>query len=271
MNYKTQGSRLEGYDNCFSIKSSSKAFREWYKTLEKNIDKKGSEELQARLNTFKKAILTYLEDWDDLYYDFAEDDIVCVKTIGDETTRIPYRMMSDGYRNMIGMIADIAYRCIKLNPHLGIDALKETEGLVLIDELDLHLHPSWQKGIVRELTDSFPKIQFVATTHSPFIVQSLNSQQLINLEDEILINEPKDVSLERNALYMGVKSTRSNIFDEKEQAAQAFFEMLNSFNGSNEDKKRIEETFSEYMRLYSDDPAFVARLNLEKISKLNSK
>ena len=72
-------------------------------------------------------------------------------------------MMSDGYRNMIGMIADIAYRCIKLNPHLGVDALKETNGLVLIDELDLHLHPSWQKAIVHELTTSFPKIQFVAT------------------------------------------------------------------------------------------------------------
>ena len=96
-------------------------------------------------------------------------------------------MMSDGYRNMIGMIADIAYRCIKLNPHLGVNALKETNGLVLIDKLDLHLHPSWQKAIVKELTTSFPKIQFVATTHSPFIVQSLAKDQTINLEDQELI------------------------------------------------------------------------------------
>lgn len=101
-------------------------------------------------------------------------------------------MMSDGYRNMIGMIADIAYRCIKLNPHLGVNALKETNGLVLIDELDLHLHPSWQKAIVKELTTSFPKIQFVATTHSPFIVQSLAKDQIINLEDqELILATPK--------------------------------------------------------------------------------
>lgn len=169
--YAVQGSRTEGYENCFSVKSSSKTFRNWYKTLEKNIDKKDSEELKQRLATFKEAILNCLDDWNDLYYDFAEDDIVCVKYNADETTTsIPYRMMSDGYRNMIGMIADIAYHCIKLNPHLGVNALRDTRGLVLIDELDLHLHPSWQKVIVSELVTSFPNIQFVATTNSPFVV-----------------------------------------------------------------------------------------------------
>ena len=270
--YAAQGSRTEGYENCFSVKSSSKTFRNWYKTLEKNIDKKDSEDLKQRLATFKEAILNCLEDWDDLYYDFAEDDIVCVKHNDDNTsTSIPYRMMSDGYRNMIGMIADIAYRCIKLNPHLGVDALKETNGLVLIDELDLHLHPSWQKAIVHELTTSFPKIQFVATTHSPFIVQSLGKDQIINLEDQELINEPYDVSLEKNAMYMGVRSSRSNFFDDKEKASEAFFKALEEYNGSEGQKDDIEEKFNEYMRLYSDDPVSVAKLNLAKIARLNRK
>ena len=271
VNYTKQGSRLEGYENCFSVKSSSKAFRNWYKTLEKNIDKKDSDELVQRLDTFKQAILTCLEDWEDLYYDFAEDDIVCVHRDGNKKASIAYRMMSDGYRNMIGMIADIAYRCIKLNPHLGVNALKETEGLVLIDELDLHLHPSWQKGIVAELVECFPKIQFVATTHSPFIVQSLSRDQLINLENEELINEPHDVSLETNALYMGVKSQRSKVFDEKEKAARGFFSALEAYSGAEEEKLHIEELFDSYMQLYSDDPVFVAKLKLAKISKLNSK
>ena len=271
VNYTKQGSRLEGYENCFSVKSSSKAFRNWYKTLEKNIDRKDSDDLVQRLDTFKQAILTCLEDWDDLYYDFAEDDIICVHKDGGRQTSIPYRMMSDGYRNMIGMIADIAYRCIKLNPHLGVNALKETEGLVLIDELDLHLHPSWQKGIVAELVECFPKIQFVATTHSPFIVQSLSREQLINLEEVELANEPHDVSLETNAMYMGVKSQRSKIFDEKERAARDFFTTLANYKGSEDDKAKIEEKFDSYMRLYSDDPVFVAKLNLAKMSKLHSK
>lgn len=272
VNYAVQGSRLEGYENCFSVKSSSKTFRNWYKTLEKNIDKKGSEELQERLATFKRAILNCLEDWDDIYYDFAEDDIVCIhKNKDGNSVSMPYRMLSDGYRNMIGMIADIAYRCIKLNPHLGVDALKETEGLVLIDELDLHLHPLWQKNIVRELMESFPKIQFIATTHSPFIVQSLGSHQLINLENIALQNEPQDVSLETNAMYMGVASPRSKIFDDKEKAAQDFFTALEAFTGSDKDKELIENKFNEYMRLFSDDPVFVAKLNMAKLYSLNRK
>lgn len=270
--YAKQGSRLEGYDNCFSVKSSSKFFRNWYKTLEKNIDKKDSDELKLRLSTFKRAILNCLEDWDDLYYDFAEDDIVCVRNNkSNSRTSIPYRMMSDGYRNMIGMIADIAYRCIRLNPQLGADALNKTTGLVLIDEIDLHLHPTWQKKIVSELITCFPNIQFIATTHSPFIVQSLNSRQIINLEGEELLKEPKDVSLETNALYMGVTSSRSKSFDEKEKAAQEFFTILNEYHGTIEDRNKINDQFDEYMRLYSDDPAFVAKLNLARIAKINHK
>ena len=180
-------------------------------------------------------------------------------------------MMSDGYRNMIGMIADIAYRCIRLNPQLGADALNKTTGLVLIDEIDLHLHPTWQKKIVSELITCFPNIQFIATTHSPFIVQSLNSRQIINLEGEELLKEPKDVSLETNALYMGVTSSRSKSFDEKEKAAQEFFTILNEYHGTIEDRNKINDQFDEYMRLYSDDPAFVAKLNLARIAKINHK
>ncbi|MDE6870741.1 MAG: AAA family ATPase [Bacteroidales bacterium] len=269
--YAAQGSRTEGYENCFSVKSSSKTFRNWYKTLEKNIDKKDSEELKQRLETFKKAILNCLDDWDDLYYDFAEDDIVCVKHDTDGTTSIPYRMMSDGYRNMIGMIADIAYRCIKLNPHLGVNALRDTKGLVLIDELDLHLHQSWQKVIVSELVTSFPNIQFVATTHSPFVVQSLGKNQIINLEGQELFAQPYDVSLETNALYMGVESDRSKIFSDKEKAAHEFFSALNEFKGTENERRAIEEKFDEYTRLYSDDPVFVAKLNMAKLSRLHRK
>jgi predicted ATP-binding protein involved in virulence len=93
-----------------------------------------------------------------------------------------FGQLSDGYRNLIGMVADIAYRCIKLNPHLGENVISHTPGIVLIDDLDLHLHPNWQKRIVADLKNIFTSIQFVATTHSPFIVQSLKADELINLD-----------------------------------------------------------------------------------------
>ncbi len=101
---------------------------------------------------------------------------------------MPFNYLSDGYRNMVAMLADISYRAIRLNPHLEQDAAKKTKGIVLIDELDMHLHPKWQRRIVQDLQNAFPDMQFIATTHSPFILQSLESGQVIDLnldqEDE---------------------------------------------------------------------------------------
>ena len=86
----------------------------------------------------------------------------------DETK--PFGYLSDGYRNLLGLVADIAFRCFRINPHLGEDAAKKTKGIVLIDELDLHLHPKWQKQVVKNLHETFPYIQFVVTTHSPLVL-----------------------------------------------------------------------------------------------------
>ena len=87
----------------------------------------------------------------------------------------PFYHLSDGYRNTLAMAADIAVRAATLNPALSSLAMEETPGVVLIDEIDLHLHPKWQRQIVEDLRGAFPKIQFVATTHSPFIIQSLRA------------------------------------------------------------------------------------------------
>ena len=79
---------------------------------------------------------------------------------------VAFQHLSDGYRNVVAMVADLAIKAIMLNPHLGTSALTETPGVVLIDELDLHLHPKWQRRIIEDLRRTFPKIQFICTTHS---------------------------------------------------------------------------------------------------------
>ena len=264
VDYTKQGSRTEGWDFCLSAKSSSKAFRSWYKTLEKNADKK-NEEIRERLRLFREAIISCVEDWDDFYYDFAENDIIGISKKGGNTTSLPYSMMSDGYRNMIGMVADIAYRCIRLNPHLGSNAIKETEGLVLIDEIDLHLHPTWQRKVVKELSLAFPKIQFVVTSHSPFILQSATANQVVDLAKRPLNDDPRNVSLELNARYMGVESVNGVHFSEKEKAAEQFFKSLQQ---APLDKEAIEAQFRKLSIEYSNDPAYVALLKLEKVAQV---
>lgn len=99
--------------------------------------------------------------------------------------------LSDGYRNIIKIVTDIAVKMCILNPYLGKDTLKETPGVVIIDKLDLSLHPTWQKQIVRILKELFPKIQFICATHSPFIIQSLEHGELIALDEEKAVKKEK--------------------------------------------------------------------------------
>lgn len=107
-------------------------------------------------------------------------DIVALKQR--DGTVIPFVSLSDGYRNVIKMILDIATRMCILNPYLKGEALEKTPGVVVIDEIDLSLHPTWQKRIIGILRTLFPRIQFICATHSPFIVQSLEADELIALD-----------------------------------------------------------------------------------------
>ncbi len=86
--------------------------------------------------------------------------------------------LSDGQRNMIAMVGDIAYRCVRLNPHLAALAPSETEGIVLIDEIDMHLHPQWQQLVAGSLHGAFPRIQFILTTHSPQVISTLPAESI---------------------------------------------------------------------------------------------
>ena len=77
-----------------------------------------------------------------------------------KSVRLPVSQLSDGYKYTISLIADIAYRMAALNPQLFDGVLKRGYEIVLIDEIDLHLHPPWQQHILDILLDIFPKVQF---------------------------------------------------------------------------------------------------------------
>lgn len=97
--------------------------------------------------------------------------------------RIPVSMLSDGYKCTISLIADIAYRMAVLNPQLFDNVLTETEGIVIIDEIDLHLHPMWQKRILKDLMSIFPKVQFIVSTHAPEVINSVRSESIVVLKN----------------------------------------------------------------------------------------
>ncbi|GGX98664.1 ATPase [Litchfieldella qijiaojingensis] len=81
--------------------------------------------------------------------------------------------LSDGYQTLLGLVIDLSSRMAMANPHL--DDPLASEAVVMIDEVDLHLHPEWQQRVVGDLLATFPNTQFIVTTHSPFIVEALNN------------------------------------------------------------------------------------------------
>lgn len=105
--------------------------------------------------------------------------------IDHEGTTLQLRQLSDGERSVLVLILDIARRLTQANPNLA-DPLSEGEAIILIDEIDLHLHPQWQRKIVGDLTRTFSNCQFIATTHSPQVIGEVAHERIRMIDgDEI--------------------------------------------------------------------------------------
>jgi predicted ATP-binding protein involved in virulence len=97
-----------------------------------------------------------------------------VVSLGDGKS-LPLAYYSDGYRNLIFLVMDIVWRASQLNPWLNYTEMKEqSHGVVVIDEIDLHLHPKWQGKVIPILHSMFPNVQFFISSHSPIVVSSFN-------------------------------------------------------------------------------------------------
>lgn len=131
-----------------------------------------------------------------LAYDVRSQELEIYIYHHDEAEKFPVRMLSDGEKGMISLVADIAYRMALLNSNL-LDDVLETPGVVLIDEIDLHLHPAWQKRVMGSLLRIFPNIQFVVTTHSPSILLNL-SRENIWILNQNEIYQPQDMTYGRS-------------------------------------------------------------------------
>ena len=122
--------------------------------------------------------------------------------------------MSDGYRIMIAMIADIAARMAEANPSpecSGLDNPLNTPGIVFIDEIDLHLHPMWQRKVLKQLHNIFPNVQFIVTTHSPNVVMgALDWVQVVKLENGTINS---DVDINQFKYYDISQLLLSNLFE----------------------------------------------------------
>ncbi|WP_158704806.1 AAA family ATPase [Aeromonas hydrophila] len=96
--------------------------------------------------------------------------------------------LSQGERSLLALVGDIARRLVMLNPEKKNPLTGQ--GIVLIDEIDLHLHPRWQQTIVSKLKKTFPNIQFILTTHSPTVISTIDRRDLYILKDGLIYDSP---------------------------------------------------------------------------------
>ena len=172
--------RHRGYTDCLSSSSHYSYFIDWFRrfSYESHIAAPRSPHVARQMLTaVGQAVDIALapSGWHGLEWDFAEE---CIVAHHQDLGRLPVDSLSDGIRNMIGLVADIAHRTVRLNPHLGQRAPAETPGIVLIDEVDMHLHPQWQQVVLQTLQNALPLVQFIVTTHSPQVLTTVRKENI---------------------------------------------------------------------------------------------
>jgi len=199
--------------------------------LDLEKDKKVPEIQQTFIDTINSFLEGFKLVANDKNYYFQKDEA---------DTKLRLEDLSEGYRGNVLLITDML---IKI---LGVGETPETiEGIVLIDEFDKHLHPKWQSKLVNQLTDTFPKIQFIMTTHNPMSILGRKPNEITILKDidgEIIAEKKQgteniDVSIVL-LKYFNVKSTVSETMQKH----------INSFNRlkmkkelTAEEKKELKE------------------------------
>ncbi|WP_297712165.1 AAA family ATPase [Clostridium sp.] len=143
---------------------------------------------------FEGAMRTILDDNSiKLKFDYRNYDF---KIIQDNREPYSFNELSDGYSSILNIVSDLILRIDKNRAGLSSGYIFDTEGIVLIDELETHLHIELQKSILPFLTQFFPNIQFIVTTHSPFVLNSINNTIIYDLEKNIRLEGLSDYSYE---------------------------------------------------------------------------
>jgi len=271
-------SRTSGYQSCLDPRSNQYIFEKWFKQLELSVLQKRRD--IAALDAVRNAVITCIPDAEYFYYDIASDQLMVRLT---ESGYCLFNNLSDGYRNMVAMVADIAHRASRINPHYGALAAQLTSGVVLIDEIDLHLHPKWQRRVVDDLQKAFPQMQFIVTTHSPFIIQSLSPGEVIDLNqpnnteiitpDNVAAPGPGSPFSNRSIEdivedVMGVyEPQRSHRYQLMFEAAKEYYQVLKEAKEGDAAKKDgLKRKLDELSAPFSDNVAYHAFLEMERMA-----
>lgn len=189
--------RTFAFRDCLDPASSYRQFEEWFTSAYKKVLEHQIQQLQQGatfidvdpalkipVKVVQDAVNEVLKPvgWKHLQFSQRDNSLVLRH---ENYGVMKAEQLSDGIKNILAMVADIAYRCVLLNGHLGEAAAIDSNGIVMIDEVDMHLHPQWQQTVIGSLQDAFPNIQFVLTTHSPQVLSTVPAECIRIIKHEV--------------------------------------------------------------------------------------
>ncbi|MDN6884471.1 AAA family ATPase [Variovorax sp. CAN2819] len=243
--------RADGYERWWEASLDSSALAGWMisKSLERlqtaaELRHSFNEVFDDELGLVNSALAGAVEGLKGIRYDMKQRGLLVEWDEGLSKERAPtlYENLSDGQRSVISLVADIARRMCLLNPHLGQSVLRDSPGVVLIDELDMHLHPKWQRMITNGLKAAFPAVQFIVASHSPQVLGEL-------MPNEIILLSPNGITHPK--VSYGVDSSR----------------VLEEIMGASARPPIIEEKLSELFAALERNQLELAREKLKALQK----
>lgn len=208
----------------------------------KKIQVKNEEKDFLELQTIRQTVESFLPDYTNMRVDRKGKPQMLIDKNGQTFSM---EQLSDGEKNLIALVGDIARRFAIAYPN-SEDPLKEN-GIILIDEVDLHLHPAWQRLVIPKLVETFPNCQFFISTHSPQVISHVKHWSLF-----LLKNEDNKLHLESATESFGKTSDR----------------ILVDLLGVSERPEEIKDSVSETYNLIEENNLSEAQQKVEELEKL---
>lgn len=254
--------RLDGYAGALDLHADFRAFARWFTAFEMQFQMDGVP--IPAVEAVRTAVMRCIPGCTGLHWLPGRSEIVAtIAGVAHPVTRL-----SDGFRTVLALVGEIAWRAAILNPALGADLAERVTGVVLIDEIDLHLHPSWQRRVVDDLRRAFPKVQFIATTHSPIVVQSMGADEVVNLDGRPSLEFQRSSVEDIVEDVMGVEDIqRSARFHRMIAAAERYFGALEREVGTEADRSSLKAELDQLVEPFADNPAYVALLRSARAAR----
>ena len=253
------------YQNAFGYKSAGFSdFTFWFAKQEaiENKEKIKWQDFNItvpKLDVVRQGIITFFsglgeEIFKNLQVNVDEELDEGSLTIEKGSEILKLDQLSDGEKMLLMVVADIARRLSIANPSL--ENPLEGKGIVLIDEIELHLHPGWQRNVLPALMATFPNIQFIVTTHSPQVLGAIDKESILILEDfKVVENTPHTKGRDSNSILFELFGV-----EKRDKAAQAHLDKLYDLI-ENDDKVEAMKLLEEIKKNVGEQDIEVTRAN----------